>query len=183
MIKKILFFILITLTITSCSTKRHISKQNTRTAIQTKPTRKIDIQNKENQKKLRYKPKKYSRTGIKHKLETHYNKYKAVPYKYGGTSIKGFDCSGFVQSIYKKALEIKLPRSTKGMLKKGILVSKSNLKIGDLVFFKPRNNYRHVGIFMGNHRFMYVSSSKGVTITSLKESYWRKCYFQSRRIL
>ena len=162
MIRKLLVLILIACSIASCSSSRHTSR-----ASVNKKTKKL--------------PKREA--SIRQKLETEYRKCKGVPYKYGGTTYKGFDCSGFVQSIYKKALKINLPRSTKGMLKKGILVSKSNLKIGDLVFFKPINNYRHVGIFMGNHIFMHVSTSKGVTMSSLKESYWRKCYFQSRRIL
>ena len=182
MLKKILFLILISLTIASCSTKKHISKQNTNTAIQTKTTRKIDIQNKENQKKLKYKPKKHSRTGIKHKLETHYNKYKAVPYKYGGTSKKGFDCSGFVQFTYKSIFNIALPRTTEYMLKEGTAVKKNKLRIGDLVLFRTSKRYRHVGIFMGDNLFMHVSTKKGVMKSNLNNPYWLKCYLTSRRV-
>lgn len=182
MIKKILFLILISLTIASCSTKKHISKQNTNKPIQTKTTEKIGIQNKENPIKIKYKSKKQNSTRIKHKLEAHYNKYKAVPYKYGGTSLKGFDCSGFVQFTYKSIFNIALPRTTKHMLKEGSAIKKNKLRIGDLVLFRTSKRYRHVGIFMGDNLFMHVSTKKGVMKSNLNNPYWLKRYLTSRRV-
>ncbi|MCZ4695038.1 bifunctional murein DD-endopeptidase/murein LD-carboxypeptidase [Ancylomarina euxinus] len=161
MIRKILSLTIIAFTIASCSTSERVIKQDT------------SIDGLKRSKK---------RISLKDKLEKEYQNYKGVPYKYGGTTYKGFDCSGFVQSTYKKALNINLPRSTREMQKKGIVVPKSKLRIGDLVFFKPRNTYRHVGIFMGNNMFIHVSSSRGVIKSSLKEDYWMKYYFQSRRV-
>lgn len=185
MLKQVLFLILTALTIASCSTKRHISKQNTNKAIHIETKEKIEIQ--ENKQQLSsthnlktQNPKK--KTSAKHKLETHYNKYQAVPYKYGGTSIKGFDCSGFVQFTYKNIFNIKLPRTTRLMLKEGTAIKKTQLKIGDLVLFRTSKRYRHVGIFMGENLFMHVSTKKGLMKSSLNNPYWLKRYLSSRRI-
>lgn len=161
MIKKLLFLIFIACTIASCSSSRHTDLQAVSKKVNKLPKREASI---------------------KQKLETEYKKCKGVPYKYGGSTYKGFDCSGFVQSTYKKALNINLPRTTKQMIVKGNKVAKSQLKVGDLVFFKPTKKYRHVGIFMGANMFIHTSSSKGVMKSSLKSPYWMKCYLMSRRL-
>ncbi len=120
---------------------------------------------------------------IKHqKLEKVYQKYKGTPYLYGGTTSRGFDCSGFVQRAYMDAFKKKLPRTTKGMLKFGKKINKSALKIGDLVFFHPTRRYYHVGIYMGDGLFMHASSSRGVMKSKLSLKYWQKSYVMSRRI-
>jgi len=185
MLKQVLFLILIAFTIASCSTKRHISKQNTNKAIHIETQEKVEVQVQKKQldstdNLKTQKPKK--KTSVKHKLETHYKKYKAIPYKYGGTSIKGFDCSGFVQFTYKNIFNIKLPRTTRLMLKEGAPIKKSQLKIGDLVLFRTSKHYRHVGIFMGDNLFMHVSTKKGITKSNLNKPYWLKRYLASRRI-
>ncbi len=185
MLKQVLFLILITLTIASCSTKRHISEQKTNKAIHKEAKRKIEIKKQKKQLSStsnRNKRNYTEKASVKHKLEVHFNKYKAVPYKYGGTSIKGFDCSGFVQFTYKKVLDIGLPRTTGLMLKEGKGIKKTQLKIGDLVLFRTSKRYRHVGIFMGNNLFMHVSTKKGLMKSSLNNPYWLKHYLASRRI-
>tara|TARA_R110001583_G_scaffold54526_3_gene166799 strand:+ start:3168 stop:3683 length:516 start_codon:yes stop_codon:yes gene_type:complete len=170
MLKQLLFIILIGFTIASCSTKRHTTKQNT---TKHKPQLRTEkVEPKKQQKKV----------SRKHKLEVHYKKYKAVPYKYGGTSMKGFDCSGFVQFTYKHLFKVNLPRTTGLMLREGVPVSKSKLRIGDLVLFKTSKRYRHVGIFMGNNLFMHVSTKKGLMKSNLNNPYWLKRYLASRRI-
>ncbi len=120
---------------------------------------------------------------IKQKLEKVYKKYKGVRYRYGGTTSRGFDCSGFVQRAYMDAFHKKLPRTTRAMMKTGKKISKSRLKIGDLVFFHPTRKYYHVGIYMGNGIFMHASSSKGVTKSRLDLKYWKRSYVTARRIL
>jgi lipoprotein Spr/probable lipoprotein NlpC len=185
MLKQLFFIILIGFTIASCSTKRHISKQNTNKATRKETKEKIEIKKQKNQLSStsnRNKQNSKKKTSVKHKLEAHYNKYKAVPYKYGGTSIKGFDCSGFVQFTYKKVLNIGLPRTTILMLKEGSGIKKTQLRIGDLVLFRTSKRYRHVGIFMGNNLFMHVSTKKGLMKSSLNNPYWLKHYLTSRRI-
>ena len=175
MLKQLFFIILLGFTIASCSTQKHISKQNTRVNKSKVKTEKVDTgkQKKETSRK---------ETSIKYKLETHYSKYKGIPYKYGGTSVKGFDCSAFVQFTYKKLFKIDLPRTTGLMLKEGISVSKRKLQIGDLVLFRTSKRYRHVGIFMGDNQFMHVSTKNGLMKSNLDNPYWLKHYLTSRRI-
>ncbi len=169
----------------SCSTKRHISKQSPNKVINKEAKGKVDIKEKKKQLNSEYDSKTQhskKKISVKHKLEAHYKKYKAVPYKYGGTSIKGFDCSGFVQFTYKHLFKRNLPRTTGLMLKEGISVSKRKLQIGDLVLFRTSKRYRHVGIFMGENQFMHVSTKKGLMKSNLDNPYWLKHYLTSRRI-
>lgn len=120
---------------------------------------------------------------VKQKLEKVYKKYKGVQYRYGGTTSRGFDCSGFVQRAYMDAFHKNLPHTTKSMMKAGKKISKSQLKIGDLVFFHPTRKYYHVGIYMGNGIFMHASTSKGVMKSRLDLKYWKRSYVTARRIL
>lgn len=110
-------------------------------------------------------------------------KYKGIRYKYGGTTTKGFDCSGYVQFVYKQ-LGVKLDRSTSAMYSKGTSVSKANLKVGDLVFFKTTSaKVGHVGIYIGNNKFIHSSSSKGVIVTNINDKYyWGKRYVGAKRV-
>lgn len=124
-----------------------------------------------------------SRVSVQNKLEIEFQKYKGVPYKYGGTTEKGFDCSGFVNTVYLNAFKIDLPRVTVDMAKYGSSVKESKLKLGDLVFFKPSRKYMHVGIYVGNGQFMHSSTSKGVIKSRLDNVYWSKKYRFARRIL
>ncbi len=112
--------------------------------------------------------------------------YKGVPYRYGGTTPKGFDCSGFTLYVLKKA-GIKIPRTLSAQYNAGISVSRSNLKNSDLVFFTrwgfigklfPPN---HVGIYIGNGKFIHASSSGGrVRYDSLDDVYWKGHYKRAR---
>lgn len=185
MLRKILSLVLIALTIASCSTKKHISKQSTNKPIYKESKGEVEVLDQQKQISTKHKPEipeQQKEISIKHNLEAHYNKHKAVPYKYGGTSIKGFDCSGFVQFTYKTIFNINLPRTTKLMLKEGTDVKKNKLRIGDLVLFRTSKRYRHVGIFMGNNLFMHVSTKKGLMKSNLNNPYWLKHYLTSRRI-
>lgn len=111
-------------------------------------------------------------------------KHLGVRYQYGGTTPKGFDCSGFTSYTFKKK-NVKLPRTAAEQYKKGKSVSKKNLKAGDLVFFKTTSKTKisHVGIYAGNNKFIH-SAGKGVAITSINDPYyWKSKYAGARRVL
>lgn len=117
------------------------------------------------------------------RLYAQYNKWRGTSYQYGGLSLAGVDCSGFVHQTYKSIFKINLPRSTKDQVKKGKRVYLNQLHAGDLVFFKTGWNVRHVGIYLEKGRFVHASSSKGVIISTLYKGYWKKNYTQARRLL
>ena len=110
--------------------------------------------------------------------------YQGVPYVWGGTSPSGFDCSGLVYYVFRQH-GIYLNRTAATQYEHGVFVSKSNLQPGDLVFFQ--NTYKagisHVGIYIGDGKFIHASSSQGVTISALSNSYWASHYYGARRIL
>ena len=120
---------------------------------------------------------------IKERLNQHYMAWHGVPYKIGGNNKRGIDCSGFVHVTYKKALGVTVPRSTKLLAKTGKNISRKQLSVGDLVFFKTGFAKQHVGIYMGNGQFIHASTSKGVMKSNLKSPYWSKHYWKSTRVL
>lgn len=111
-----------------------------------------------------------------------YKEWKNVKYKLGGNSKKGIDCSAFTQRIFKEKFEIQIPRTTRTQVKVGKKIKKSELELGDLVFFKTGKTDRHVGIYMGNGDFLHASI-KGVKFTKLNKPFYKKAYWTSRRIL
>jgi len=111
-------------------------------------------------------------------------KYLDTPYKYGGNTGKGIDCSAFTMQVYKNSLDIQLPRSTREQYQLGDRISKDGLKFGDLVFFntRRRSNPGHVGIYIGENQFVHASRKLGVTVSSLDEAYYKKRYISARRV-
>lgn len=110
-------------------------------------------------------------------------KYKGVPYVFGGTTTKGFDCSGYVQYVFKDC-KAKLPRLADEQALQGIFVTQKQLRPGDLVFFTTyAAGASHVGIYAGDGQFWSASSSKGVILSSLRDDYWKQRYYGARRVL
>lgn len=110
-------------------------------------------------------------------------KYKGVPYVFGGTTPKGFDCSGYVQYVFKQ-LGGNLTRTADTQAEEGIFITQKQLKPGDLVFFTTYEpGASHVGIYAGNGKFWNASSSRGVVLYGLSDDYWRVRYYGARRVL
>ena len=105
-----------------------------------------------------------------------------IPYRWGGTSRRGIDCSAFVQQYVRTTLGIELPRTTASQRYEGVSIDKDELIPGDLVFFRRRGT-RHVGVYLGDGEFIHASSSRGVTISELASNYWTRYYWMSRRII
>jgi len=119
---------------------------------------------------------------VKSLVLSQYKLWKGTPYEYGGVDFDGVDCSAFVQNTYRSKLGYSIPRTTRTQIKLGKRVSKKQLKVGDIVFFKTGRNSLHNGIYIGKSQFVHASSSKGVTISNLNNVYWRKTYYLSRRV-
>ncbi|MGI0116087.1 C40 family peptidase [Zooshikella sp. RANM57] len=124
-----------------------------------------------------------SQNEVKTLLNNHYQNWRGTPYRYGGTTKNGIDCSGFIQQTYKTLFGIKLPRSSRSQIKVGKRVSYSQAQYGDLVFFHNGRKVSHVGIFMGESKFLHVSTRKGVTISSINSKYWSKRLYRVNRVL
>jgi probable lipoprotein NlpC len=110
--------------------------------------------------------------------------WRGTPYRYGGLSRGGVDCSGFVYLTFRERFAMQLPRSTIDQTDIGTRIDKSDLLPGDLVFFKTGSgeNGLHVGIYDTDNTFIHASTSQGVIRSSLDNVYWRKVFWQARRI-
>ncbi|WP_172201013.1 C40 family peptidase [Saccharibacillus qingshengii] len=110
------------------------------------------------------------------------NEYIGVPYKWGGTTKSGMDCSGFILAVIDH-FNINLPRVSRDQAKAGTPVSRENLRPGDLVFFNTfGKGISHAGIYVGNGEFAHSSSSKGVRISPMNQGYFKNKYVTARRV-
>lgn len=112
-------------------------------------------------------------------------KWLGTKYKYGGESSKGVDCSGLVMRVYKDATGIKLPRDSRSQQAFCVTLKRKELAVGDLVFFASKrggSRVGHVGIYIGDDKFIHASTSRGVIISSLKEDYYVNHYHSSGRV-
>ena len=107
------------------------------------------------------------------------------PYRYGGNGPAGFDCSGLVQYSYASAGMKKVPHSTKELRRHTRSVPKRSMREGDILFFKQRGkSYSHVGIYVGDSRFVHApSTGKTVRTDSVEDAYWRRHFLDARRFL
>lgn len=106
-----------------------------------------------------------------------------TPYRLGGQSKKGIDCSKFAYEVYDKVFNMTIGYNSRNIYSQVNSVSKDDLRSGDLVFFKIRSrNITHVGVYLGDNKFAHASSSRGVMISDLTEAYWRRYYFDGGRM-
>jgi lipoprotein Spr len=103
------------------------------------------------------------------------NDWLGSPYKYGGCTKEGTDCSGMVYTFYKEVYQIELPRSSEEIYKKARKIDENQVKPGDLVFFAIKNKQvSHVGMYLSERKFIHSSTSKGVIVSSLNELYYKE---------
>lgn len=125
-------------------------------------------------------------TTAREKLIMEIIKYLDTPYKFGGSTLNGIDCSAFTQSVYQDALNVNLNRTARDQFTQGKIVeSRDELQFGDLVFFNTRRRVRpgHVGIYIGDGLFAHASTKGGVMISSLDEDYYSRRYMGARRVV
>lgn len=127
------------------------------------------------------KQRKLASRGISSSLVSTAMRFMGVPYVWAGTTSSGFDCSGFVMRVYLMH-GIRLPRMADAQYYAGTKVSKADLKPGDLVFFTTYcPGPSHVGMYIGNAKFIHASSRRGVTISSLNDPYYSARFLGGRR--
>ena len=120
-----------------------------------------------------------------HKLYVNAAEWIGTPYRVGGDSRHGTDCSGLVSQLYKKTYRMRLSRSTDGQLKESNKIARRNLREGDLVFFTSRSSRKkvaHVGIYLKDGKFIHASTSQGVIVSSLKEKYYTQHWLCGGRV-
>lgn len=118
------------------------------------------------------------------RLSEHQQEWKGTRYRLGGNSKSGIDCSGFMQVTFRDLFGINLPRTTNDQAREGSKISKSELRTGDLVFFKTGRgpNGKHVGVYVKNGQFLHASTKGGVIYSDLNSPYWSKTFWQARRL-
>lgn len=125
---------------------------------------------------------------LRQQVVAYAKKFLGVRYVYGGSSPKGFDCSGFVQYVFKH-FGIELDRSADEQALNGKKISKSELKPGDTVFFDTNgghNAIEHAGLYIGDGKFIHASSGSSahkVVISDINEGFYDKCYMWARRVI
>lgn len=119
----------------------------------------------------------------KSKIMNQYANWKGVSYRLGGTTKNGIDCSSFVQRTFIEQFGVALPRTTSEQESSGQGVKRNSLKPGDLVLFKTGRRMKHVGIYIGDDKFVHASTSSGVIVSELTNDYWNKRYYAGRRVI
>ena len=122
-------------------------------------------------------------SGYVKEILTYANTFTGVPYKFGGTTPAGFDCSGYIRHVFQK-VGVQLPRQADEQYTVGKKVEKQNLQPGDLVFFETYEpGVSHSGIYIGDGQFISATSSSGVAVADIDDSYWGPRYVGAKRVL
>ena len=105
-----------------------------------------------------------------------------TPYRLGGDTKRGIDCSKFSLAVYENVFNTTIGFNSRNQYANVTPISKNDLQAGDLVFFKIRSrNITHVGVYLGDDKFAHASSSKGVMVSNLNEAYWKRYYYNGGR--
>jgi lipoprotein Spr len=110
------------------------------------------------------------------------DKWWGTRYKYGGANEKGIDCSAYTGTVVHEVFGLILARTARDQYANCIKLEREQLQQGDLVFFNTRGGVSHVGLYLGNGYFTHASTSIGVTISNLSETYWNKKFVSGGRI-
>lgn len=116
-----------------------------------------------------------------HLLE-HVDEWYGTRYRYGGTTKSGIDCSAFVQAVYLSAFAVSLPRTARDQYRNSRIISATEMKTGDLVFFNTTGGISHVGIYLQNNKFIHASTSQGVTVSDMFDPYYLKRFIGIGRV-
>lgn len=126
-------------------------------------------------------PQQRGDAAVQGQLLTQYERWKGTPYRAGGEDRAGFDCSGFVRTVYRDAFRLDLPRTSADQSRLGQNIRREEIRAGDILYFIDRG-YDHVGIALEPMRFMHSSTSRGVIMSEL-DGYWSPRLLRVRRIL
>lgn len=169
--------------------RQYQKQQAAQTRIKTQPTQRISYQRRPQQSHpplIRQKPAHTSQQAQANAVETQQQARQLIsrmahstigaPYKWGGSNPQqGFDCSGLMSYVHKNALGINIPRTAAQQRDKSRTVSYEQLQPGDMLFFRTGRNSNHVGVYIGNRRFVHAATgSKHVKVASMDSAYWHK---------
>lgn len=193
--------IIIAVLINSCSSSNYIQKNSPKVIKINKPSDLPRVNQEIEEEEIPNISVKTEETEVKSLIENLYSivssnnkkekfldeivKFLNTPYRRGGTSQSGFDCSGFTKTVYFNTMNIELPRTARDQYKiNDIFNDKSLLKFGDLVYFDTSKKYfpGHVGIYLNDDLFAHASTSNGVIISSLNEDYYSKRFIGANRV-
>ncbi|MEO6882853.1 MAG: C40 family peptidase [Bacteroidia bacterium] len=165
--------------LTSCGSQKKVTKKNSKENNKETNSSSFDqkIQN------------KYAtQLGVSQKnisnisLYTFIDKWYGVPYKYGGKTMNGIDCSDFVSILFNNVYEKNISGSAAGMYNQCKKISMENLREGDLIFFKiGSSEISHIGIYLQNNKFVHATVHRGIMIDDLNEAYYKKYFFACGR--
>ncbi len=121
------------------------------------------------------------------KIKREMKKFLGIPYRWGGESFKGMDCSGLTKKVYASIFGIELPHNSSQQSRldglKEVRPTREELQLGDLLFFGPKKKrINHVGIYLSDGKFLHSCRSQGVTISSLNKAYWKNRLITSKRL-
>lgn len=120
--------------------------------------------------------------GVKAALYAQHDVWAGTPYQLGGLDRNGIDCSGFVYTTFRRKFNHKLPRTVSSQARLGQTVTLDRIQPGDLLFFRTGRARRHVGIYVEDGKFLHVSASEGVVLSSLDEPYWASNFWKAQRL-